>query len=88
MNALQAYPDGRTYEQRLATKYAVGDRVIIGPAYVTATSYRADDLTGSVGTIFARDRTATEIYEYDVTINGRNYFMYASRFTMAHNSQG
>lgn len=37
-----AYPCDRTYSERLATKYAVGDAVLVGPAYRAGC-----ELTGS-----------------------------------------
>ena len=51
MNQSQAYPDGRTYDQRVSTQYKPGDRVTVGPAYRMGGTYENDGIEGTYSVV-------------------------------------
>jgi hypothetical protein len=46
LNEIQAYPDGSDWVSRALAEYQVGDKVLVGPAYVGGGCYARDEWAG------------------------------------------
>ena len=94
MNQSQAYPDGRTYEQREVTTYKVGDRVTVGPAYRMGGTYELDGSEGRYSIVKVLSNATGRGNDYKVArhVQGAwerlteadyDYIVYSSRLSPA-----
>ncbi len=88
LTEIEAYPCGRTYEQRLAGDYNTGDRVTVGAHYQVGNRYAPDCHAGTWYVVayegnheYSLSSRPTESLQDDELFNAIDLYLCATRLT-------